>query len=313
MPSLCATIDASEGTGSCARGRGREREDDDATRRARKVRDDDDDDHHRHHHHRNLASTTTTRPPVDDATRTTLDRGYNFHRLYTEDERDENVAWEHLHDRHEFRPHIDAGFNADGTVKTPDAPRAPGWNPRELKFRWPDGSLREEYPPRNPYVVAARRRVSGLVHHCRVNGGDEACAAGKSYRFGVGVLWCAHARYLVDKLGIHPETNEEGEFYGYDPEKTDPFLRRDHVVNKMFRAAGTPYEEALEKERREYEDMLRARFDDVQEGRGNVSQCENLNPDGPGRIVDFRCEKVGEPDPLPPEAYAPSAGLDEIE
>ena len=259
------------------------------------------------------ASTTTTRPPVDDATRTTLDSGYNFHRLYTEDERDENVAWEHLHDRHEFRPHIDAGFNADGTVKTPDAPRAPGWNPRELKFRWPDGSLREEYPPRNPYVVAARRRVSGLVHHCRVNGGDEACAAGKSYRFGVGVLWCAHARYLVDKLGIHPEMNEEGEFYGYDPEKTDPFLRRDHVVNKMFRAAGTPYEEALEKEQREYEDMLRARFDDVQEGRGNVSQCENLNPDGPGRIVDFRCEKVGELDPLPPEAYAPSAGLDEIE
>ena len=93
MPSLCATIDASEGTGSCARGRGREREDDDATRRARKVRDDDDH-HHHHHRHRNLASTTTTRPPVDDATRTTLDRRYNFHRLYTEDERDEDVRWE---------------------------------------------------------------------------------------------------------------------------------------------------------------------------------------------------------------------------
>ena len=89
-----------------------------------------------------------------------------------------------------------------------DAGRArAGWN-LVTHVRWPDGSLRKEYPPRNPYVVAARRRVSGLVHHCRVNGGDEACAAGKSYRFGVGVLWCAPPRYLVDKLGIHPETNE---------------------------------------------------------------------------------------------------------
>ena len=260
-----------------------------------------------------------TAEPDSTATRatatkqTTLDRGYNFHRLYTRDER-APVTWERApSDDHEFRPHIDTGFNADGTIKTPDAPRVPGWNPREQLFRWPDGTLRREYPPRNPYVVAARRRFAGLVHHCRVTGGDEESTKGASHRYGVGVLWAAHARYLVDKLGIQPEWNEEGEYYGYDPEKTDPCLREDHVVNQIFRAAGTSYEEALEKERREFEEMLRARFDDVQEGRGNVSQCENLNPDGPGRIVDFRCEKVGEPDPLPPEAYAPTTGLDEIE
>lgn len=259
------------------------------------------------------ATRATGDPPADTARRTTLDRGYNFHRLYTRDER-APVEWERApSDDHEFRPHIDTGFNADGTIKTPDAPRVPGWNPHEQLFRWPDGTLRREYPPRNPYVVAARRRFSGVAHHCRLTGGDDECAKGQSHRFGVGVLWAAHARYLVDKLGIHPEWNDEGEYYGYDAEKTDPCLREDHVVNQMFRAAGTSYEEALEKERSEFEDMLRARFDDVQDGRGNASQCENLNPDGPGRVVDFRCEKVGEPDPLPPEAYAPTTGLDDIE
>lgn len=151
-------------------------------------------------------------PPARKETKpiqTDLDRGEkNFHRLYTTDEDDDQpTKWEFKNSKHEFAPHIDTGFNRDGTIKVPDFDpevQCPGFNPHDQLFRWPDGELRKEYPPRNPYVVARRSAVEKVVRWCRFNDPRYKESEHFRHRYNVGVLWCAHARYLTDKLGIHP-------------------------------------------------------------------------------------------------------------
>lgn len=151
-------------------------------------------------------------PPAQKETKpiqTDLDRGEkNFHRLYTTDEDDDQpTKWEFKNSKHEFAPHIDTGFNRDGTIKVPDFDpevQCPGFNPHDQLFRWPDGELRKEYPPRNPYVVARRSAVEKVVRWCRFNDPRYKESEHFRHRYNVGVLWCAHARYLTDKLGIHP-------------------------------------------------------------------------------------------------------------
>ena len=257
-------------------------------------------------------ATTPVAAPVDSPTPTRT-REKNFHRLYTTDE-DEEPKWERKSSNHVHMPRLteaETGFNNDGTIKVPDAPRVAGFNPLEQMFRWPDGSLRKEYPPRNPYVVAARRKAQRLVHFCRITGGDDESTKGKSYRMNVGVLWSAHARYLTEKLGIHPEVNDEGEFYGFDPAKTDPLRDPEHAVNQDFAAGGSSYDEIKKEEEAEFESMLVQRFEDVQSGEANKSRFANENVEGPGTFVPFRCKVAGETDPV--ENAFKRTGLDEIE
>jgi hypothetical protein len=242
-------------------------------------------------------ATTPVAAPVDSPTPTRT-REKNFHRLYTTDE-DEEPKWERKSSNHVHMPRLteaETGFNNDGAIKVPDAPRVAGFNPLEQMFRWPDGSLRKEYPPRNPYVVAARRKAARLVHFCRIT---------------VGVMWCAHARYLTEKLGIHPEVNDEGEFYGFDPAKTDPLRDPEHAVNQDFAAGGSSYDEIKKEEEAEFESMLVQRFEDVQSGEANKSRFANENVEGPGTFVPFRCKVAGETDPV--ENAFKRTGLDEIE
>lgn len=59
------------------------------------------------------------------------------------------------------------------------------------------------------------------MHYARVNGGDEECTAGRSFRYGVGVSHAQHAAYLA-QLGMTPERDAAGNWIGYDPSKEDP-------------------------------------------------------------------------------------------
>lgn len=249
------------------------------------------------------------------APQTDLDRGVkNFHRLYTDDEDStEPTQWEFKHSKHEFAPHIDTGFNPDGTIIVPDAP-TPGFDPKSQLFRWPDGVLRHEYPPRDPYVVAARRSAEKLVRYCRFNDPEFKTSENFRHRYNVGVLWCAHARYCNDKLGFPPETNASGEYYGYESDDTfhDPVLLPDHPVNKFLAAKGVSYADLVEEEERLYIAMITERFNQVREGRGNESQLINKNiPEGERRFVPFRTKELGRMDPA--EDATPRTGLDELE
>jgi len=242
-----------------------------------------------------------------------VDRGVkNFHRLYTTDEDStEPTEWEHKHSKHEFAPHIDTGFNPDGTIKVPDAP-TPGFDPHSQLFRWPDGVLRHEYPPRNPYVVAARRNAEHLVRYCRFNDPEFKTSEQFRHRYNLGVLWCAHARYLNDKLGFPPETNAAGEYYGYDEAKQDPIMDEDHPVNRFLRAKGLSYATLVEEDDERYAAMLTERFTAVREGRGNESLLINENiPKGERRFVSFRTKELGREDPV--DDATPRTGLDELE
>ena len=137
--------------------------------------------------------------PIDDATRTTLDRPDTFsssvHRRRTRRERGVGT----LARPARGLPHIDAGFNADGTVKTPDAPRArlPRGRARAVRA---DGSLREEYPPRNPYVVAARScgstRTRGITVQVNAPRRHDRARHRAAHQDASATEWCAHARRL---------------------------------------------------------------------------------------------------------------------
>jgi hypothetical protein len=83
---------------------------------------------------------------------------------------------------------------------------------------------------------AARRAWADLVHHARVSGGDDGCAAGLSFRYGVGVSYDAHCRYLRS-LGLEPERAPDGQWYGYDPAKEDPLADDAHPFSLAAAAA----------------------------------------------------------------------------
>ena len=92
-------------------------------------------------------------------------------------------------------------------------------------YRQPDGSLSSKRREPNPWSVAARKDWQDLVHHCRTTGGLDASDGygedGVCYRYNVGCSWVQHKLYL-EQLNIFPETNERGEYYGFDPKKIHP-------------------------------------------------------------------------------------------
>ena len=77
------------------------------------------------------------------------------------------------------------------------------------------------------------------MHYARVHGGDEECAAGRSFRYGVGVSYAQHAAYLAS-LGLAPERSADGAWFGFDPSKTDPLADEAHPFNAAARAAVRP-------------------------------------------------------------------------
>jgi hypothetical protein len=260
----------------------------------------------------------TAREDSPQQTQTRVNR--NFHRLYTA-ENDAEFAgkeplWQYKNSKHQDMPRIEHGFNDDGTIKVPDAPKVPGFDPLNQQFRWPDGTLRKEYPPRNPYTVAARRRVHELVTHCRMQDKNVVDENGQSIRHNIGVLWCAHARYLVDKLGIHPETNDEGEWYGRDDEYVDPLLHPEHPLNQMCAKLGVSLQEKWEQYDEEFAEECRERFkearirDEMGDAYRPKSKLLNISADAPQR-VDFSCEEVGRQSPMEPQT--PVTPVDEVE
>lgn len=103
------------------------------------------------------------------------------------------------------------------------------------RFRWPDGSLRSERPPANPFAVANRKKYAPLVAHCRRKGGDRNFeTTGCSWRYGIGVSHKDHVNYL--KLAdLEPEVDESGEWLGFDPNKTDPLKDPAHALNSFYK------------------------------------------------------------------------------
>lgn len=110
--------------------------------------------------------------------------------------------------------------------------------PQEVRpprlYRQPDGTLGEARPPRKPYVVAARREWADLVHYARTHGGDPNATAGRCARYGVGVLYAEHRRYL-EAMGMEPETNPDGSWVGYDPSRVNPLDDPEHPFNDIVR------------------------------------------------------------------------------
>lgn len=254
-------------------------------------------------------TATTEAPPTKD-----------FHRLRTLEEETDGYVIEHQpscgFDPAPVRDAKTKGFNSDGTVIVPDAPKVPGFDPFAQKFRWPDGSLRPEYPPRNPYVVAARKRWHDLVTHCRISGGDDECAKGKSHRYGIGVLWCEHARYLSDKLNIEPEWNDRGEWYGFDEAKQDPIADESHPIYQELRDnGGKTYEDLVKEADEHFERLFSEKWDEARkrDAQGDAyvppSRLENLK--NPGGQTPFRCDQVGKQSPVEPQILC--KGVDELE
>lgn len=66
-----------------------------------------------------------------------------------------------------------------------------------------------------------------------MQGNDGTHEAYRSYRYGEGVSFEAHALYL-QQLGMEPEQNADGSWIGFDPSKQDP-LRDDlrHPLNAL--------------------------------------------------------------------------------
>lgn len=106
------------------------------------------------------------------------------------------------------------------------------------EYRWPDGVLRPEKPPANPYTVANRRRWKGLVDHCRIHGGDRTfkSTGGRSLRYNINVPWEQHQAYL-SHASLQPETDQDGNYKGLDPKKTEPLKDAQHPFNSFYKEA----------------------------------------------------------------------------
>lgn len=114
------------------------------------------------------------------------------------------------------------------------------------RYRWPDGSLQETKPPPNPYAVANRRKWAQLVEHCRTHGGDRTFEkTGRSLRHGLNVSRQQHVAFLKE-AGLEPETDAQGQYIGFDPEKTKPLKDPAHPFNSFYKEAA----EEIFKERR---------------------------------------------------------------
>ena len=113
------------------------------------------------------------------------------------------------------------------------------------RFRWPDGTLRDEKPPPNPYTAANRRKWASLVEHCRKNGGDRGFeTTGQSLRYGLNVPAPQHSAYL-QQAQLEAEANEKGDYVGFDPSKINPLDDPQHALNSFYReGAAAVFDEA---------------------------------------------------------------------
>jgi hypothetical protein len=75
-----------------------------------------------------------------------------------------------------------------------------------------------------------------LVHYARTHGGDAECTAGRSFRYGVGVSYAQHVAYL-ESIGLEPERDQNGNWFGYDPTKEDPLDDEEHPFYAAEQAA----------------------------------------------------------------------------
>lgn len=83
---------------------------------------------------------------------------------------------------------------------------------------------------------AARASWADLVHYARVEGGGDAeCAAGRSFRYGVGVSYIEHKTYLAS-IGLTPERASDGKWYGLQPDKRDPLDDPAHPFAAFYAA-----------------------------------------------------------------------------
>ncbi|PRW58699.1 hypothetical protein C2E21_2783 [Chlorella sorokiniana] len=104
-------------------------------------------------------------------------------------------------------------------------------------FRWPDGSLRPDRPPPNPYAVANRQQWAPLVQHCRTHGGDRAYErTGASLRHGLGVPYEQHEASM-DSIGLQPETTAGGDWVGEVPSLEPPLQDPQHAFNTYYKEA----------------------------------------------------------------------------
>jgi hypothetical protein len=112
------------------------------------------------------------------------------------------------------------------------------------QFRWPDGSLKEEKPPPNPYAASNRRKWGPLVRHCREHGGDRVFEnTGQSYRYGLNVSAEKHTEYL-QQAGLEPEIDDTGEVRGYITNALDPLRDPEHAINSFYKEkAATVFED----------------------------------------------------------------------
>jgi len=114
------------------------------------------------------------------------------------------------------------------------------------RYRQPDGSLGPTPRPKNPWTVANRKEFSDLVHYCRTTGGlseADGYKNGVSYRYNIGCTWTQHRLYM-EQIHQYPETNERGEWFGFDPKKIHPI--DDDPTHFITKAKADSYRE-LEK------------------------------------------------------------------
>ncbi|KDD75993.1 hypothetical protein H632_c404p1 [Helicosporidium sp. ATCC 50920] len=104
-------------------------------------------------------------------------------------------------------------------------------------FRWPDGTLQSEPPPRSPITVANRRRLNPLVTHCRLAGASsDAALQATRLRYGIEVSHALHEAHL-SAAGLRPETDAQGQFLDYRADKDgDPVEHADHCFHTFYRA-----------------------------------------------------------------------------
>lgn len=182
------------------------------------------------------------------------------------------------------------------TLDVPDPPAThlPTFRgkPRERTYRQPDGTLSPTRPARNPYAVAARKDWADLVQYARLNDGDDECTRdGRSFRYGVGVTWPEHAAYMK-KINLEPETLPDGEFVGYDEEKTNPLNDQAHPFHAYVREHDAATARRKRKEMRKAERAKEA-------GAEDADVAENVAEKREDDDSAFSRQSTDE-DPLPP-------------
>ena len=66
----------------------------------------------------------------------------------------------------------------------------------------------------------------------------QDCTKGKSWRYGLGVQYDDHVKYLAS-IGLVPERNADGSWVGFDPAYTDPLADPEHPFAALSRPIST--------------------------------------------------------------------------